>query len=185
MLVEPSRQAVLVHGKGGSPETSWLPWMREQLTARGYEVVVPKFPPGDDSRLAEWFQIFQSMPIDLSQTTFIAHARGAMALLRWIDSMPRSTRVHQVITAACNFDYQPNRTDGDEFYSRPLNYAGLRSKIGHMCVVHSSDDPYVPIEAGRQLAKHLECQFVGYEHAGHFGDTKLEAPELLEKVIDK
>jgi uncharacterized protein len=176
------RHAVLVHGKGGSPETSWLPWLWQELQARGYNCESPSFPPQDDSKLADWFVVFNRLKVEFTKTVFIAHARGAMALLRWINTLAPTTRISQVITVSCNFDFQPNRTDGDEFYSQPLDYDDLMRKCRNFIVIHSQDDPYVPIAAGEQLAAHLKAKFVPYKTAGHFGSSKLQAPEILREL---
>lgn len=177
-----SKTAVLVHGKGGSPDASWLPWLAHELTQRSYSCVLPTFPHNDDSKLAEWFSVFGRLDDDYAQTTFVAHARGAMALLRWINTLPRTTRVDKIIIVSCNFDFQPNRTDGDEFYAKPLDYDDIILKCPHVVVIHSQDDPYVPISAGEQLAQKIHGRFVGYETAGHFGSDKITAPEILQQI---
>jgi len=173
---------ILIHGKGGSPTSSWLPWMRRELAHRAVDSLAPTFPPQDDSRLADWFTVLNALSLDLASTTFIAHARGAMALLRWINTLPKSAQIRQIITVSCNFDYQPQRTDGDEFYLKPLDYDDIRAKCRNITVIHSADDPYVPIKAGEELAAHLHAKFVAYKTAGHFGSEKTEAPELLKEL---
>lgn len=177
------KHVVLIHGKNGSPTTSWLPWLKARVEERGYLCAAPKFPPQDDSKLTDWFTVFSDLTTDLSQTTFVAHARGAMALLRWVNTLPPETKIQQIITISCNFDYQPNRADGDEFYSTPLNYEDLKQKCKNFTIIHSEDDPYVPIETGEQLVKNLGAKFVRYKTAGHFGANKLEAPEILKEIV--
>lgn len=105
-----------------------------------------------------------------------------MALLRWINSLPKDTKIKKVINVSCNFDFQPNRTDGDEFYLSRLDYKDIKNKCESIVVIHSADDPYVPIQAGKQLAENLEAKFVPYENAGHFGSDKIEAPEILKEI---
>ncbi len=105
-----------------------------------------------------------------------------MALLRWINTLPVTTRIHQIITISCNLDYQPSRTDGDKFYTSPLDYADIVAKCENITVIHSADDPYVPISAGHNLANKLQAKFVRYETAGHFGSSKIEAPEILKEI---
>jgi predicted alpha/beta hydrolase family esterase len=177
------KTAVLIHGKDGSPTTSWLPWLKHELENESFRCIAPTFPPQDDSKLQDWFAVLNDLTLDLPHTIFIAHARGAMALLRWINTLPGTAHIHQIITLSCNFDYQPNRTDGDEFYITPLNYADLKLKCRHFTVIHSEDDQYVPIVAGEQLATNLAAKFVRYKTAGHFGSAKTEAPEILREII--
>lgn len=177
------KTAIIVHGKGGSPTTSWLPWLQQQLEGQGIHCVVPVFPTQNDSKLADWFSVFQQLSVsDLGNTIIIAHARGAMAMLRWINTLPTTTRIRQIITVSCNFDYQPDRADGDEFYAQPLNYTDITNKCQNIVVVHSADDPYVPIRAGEELASNLHARLVRYQTAGHFGSDKLTAPEILREI---
>ncbi len=176
------KSAVLIHGKGGSPTTSWLPWMRQQLASNGILVEAPVFPPEPNSKLSEWLAILNSLSTQQSQTVYIAHARGAMALLRWINTLPTQTHIAKIITVSCNFDYIPLRQDGDDFYLKPLNYSDIKAKCRDIVVIHSQDDPYVPIVAGQEPAKNLDARFVGYVSAGHFGADKLQAPEILKEL---
>lgn len=176
--------AVIIHGKGGSPDTSWVPWLKQKLEHNNYVSIAPAFPSQDDSKLLDWFTEFNKLNIDFSHTTFVAHARGAMALLRWINSLPSNIRIQKIITISCNFDFQPNRKDGDAFYSRKLNYADLKQKCKSFIVIHSEDDPYVPIKAGAQLSQSIGAKLVQYKHAGHFGSNKKEAPEILKEILE-
>lgn len=175
------KYAAIIHGKDGSPTTSWLPWLKEKLESRGVTCEAPTFPPESDSKLADWLTVLGSLNIDLEHTVFVAHARGAMALLRWINTLSPDKRIAQVITISCNSDCQPGR-DSHDFYDQPLDYEDLRRKCNQITVIHSKDDPYVPIEAGEKLADNLGAKFVPYKDAGHFGSDKLEAPEVLSEI---
>ena len=176
------KSAILIHGKGGSPDASWLPWLKSKLESEGRNCVVPAFPPEDDSKLSDWFATLNKIDTEPANTVFVAHARGAMALLRWINTLPKDTRILKIVTVSCNFDFQPNRTDGDEFYTTRLDYEDIKNKSDEIVVIHSADDPYAPIEAGEQLAKNLNARFVPYEKAGHFGSDKTQAPEILKEI---
>lgn len=133
--------------------------------------------------MADWFRILDELRVDMARTTFVAHARGAMALLRWVNGLPGDVRIHQIITISCNFDFQPNRTDGDAFYTSRLDYDDLKRKCRNLVVIHSEDDSYVPIAAGEQLAANLDAKFVRYKSAGHFGSDTLKAPEILKEIV--
>jgi len=174
---------VVVHCKGAAPEASWYPWLKAQLVSQQIECIVPSFPPEDDSKLVDWFTVFDTLHIDLSHTAFVAHARGAMALLRWVDQLPHGVRIPRVVTVSTPFDYQPGRNDADELYATPLDYNDLREKCGEYILIHSADDPYVPIAASEELAAKLDGRLVRYETAGHFGSDKLEAPEIIRELI--
>ena len=39
-----SRNAIIFHGTGATPEVVWLPWLRDRLIERGYDVNVPHYP---------------------------------------------------------------------------------------------------------------------------------------------
>lgn len=56
-----TKYAVLVHGKDGSPDSGWLPWTKRELEAHGYHCEAPAFPPQDDSKLADWFPVFNHL----------------------------------------------------------------------------------------------------------------------------
>ncbi len=177
------KYALIVHGKGGIAATGWILWLQEKLEKNKYLCQVPHFPTTSEAPLTEWFHVFEKLNLPLDQTTCIAHARGAMAFLRWVNTLPSNTRIHKLILVSCNSDYQPNRNDSDAFYNAPLNYEDIKQKCPSISIIHSEDDPYVPIAAGEQLATNLNATFVQYKTAGHFGSKKQTAPEILREVI--
>lgn len=105
-----------------------------------------------------------------------------MALLRWIDTLPAETIIPQVILIACNADYQPGRADTGGFYDTPLHYQMLRNKCKSITFIHSEDDPFVPINRAEGLARKRGAKFKRYQHAGHFGWSKITAPEILAEL---
>jgi predicted alpha/beta hydrolase family esterase len=100
-----SKYAVITHGKGGSPNASWILWLKLQLETYNYICKTPSFPPQDNSKLSDWFIELNKLDLDFSHSTFIAHARGAMALLRWINRLPKNVHIYKIITVSCNFDF--------------------------------------------------------------------------------
>jgi predicted alpha/beta hydrolase family esterase len=175
-------QIVIIHGKNESPATGWMPWLKNEVEAKGYACLVPVFLPQADSKLVDWCNVLDAQKLNFRSTVFVAHARGAMALLRWVNALPSDTKIKKIIVVSCNYDYQPERQDDGGFYSRRLDYVDLQLKCSDYVVVHSADDPYVPVAAGRQLSDNLGAKFIRYNNAGHFGSDKLEAPELLEAL---
>lgn len=173
---------VIIHGKDGSPDMPWIRWLEGGLTDRGVRCIAPPFPPEESSTIDSWFSVLAAVQADPRETVYVAQARGAMALLRWIDSLPKTVRIPQIILIACNTDYQPHRRNSGGFYETPLNYRGLQEKCRSIVFIHSHDDPFVPVERAERLAAKLQAKFVQYADAGHFGNSKLDAPEVLREL---
>ena len=72
----------------------------------------------------------------------------------------------------------------ETFTVKEFNWEKIKQNCNHFTLINSLDDPYVPIEKGRELADHLDVRLIEIENAGHINlDAGYkEFPLLLEKI---
>lgn len=70
---------------------------------------------------------------------------------------------------------------------RNFNWKGIKESCGKFYIFHSEDDPHVPLEMAKSLARKLDADLTIVNDAGHFnedvGYTKSE--QLLESVKEE
>ena len=45
------KNAIILHGTGGTPDSFWFPWLKQELEKREYKVWVPQLPNTEDPTL--------------------------------------------------------------------------------------------------------------------------------------
>lgn len=50
------KKAVLLHGGSNNSRGNWLPWLKEELEKRGYQVWSPDLPESDHPNWRKWLE---------------------------------------------------------------------------------------------------------------------------------
>jgi predicted alpha/beta hydrolase family esterase len=181
-------KVVILHGTKGSPEGSWFPWLKAELEKLGHEVYVPKLPTPEGQSVESWCEVLQEQcPWTFGQETMlIGHSAGAAFMLN-ILNRERPEPVFASIFVG-GFLSELGNPEYDElnstFMHQDFDWAMIRRDAGEVAVFCGSDDPYVPMEQSKELARKLDVKPTVIEGGGHlnaeFGYT--EFPQLLRKI---
>lgn len=177
----------IFHGTEGHPQENWFPWLKQELETEGYEVIVPQFPspPIVSAKISEWFDVLKKYEGQITGNTIIVgHSLGGIFTLRVLE------KLNHPITAAL-FVGTPIGVRPILNYDRDNTFSGfnfewdtIRQKARDFIVYQSDDDPYVGLDNGKELAKHLGVELSFMPNAGHFnanaGYTKFD--DLNEKL---
>ena len=160
---------VIVHGTLGYPEENWFPEVAKHVTALGHTAIVPRLPTPAGQSLENWLAAFDQQVPALSTTTIlIGHSLGAPFALRLLE---RSTVKVCYTYLISGFVGSLDRSEFDplneSFFSRPFDWAKIRSMCGGFTAYHGADDPYVALERGREVADHLAARFISIPRGGH------------------
>ncbi|GHS99837.1 hypothetical protein FACS189421_11020 [Bacteroidia bacterium] len=177
---------VILHGTGGSPDGNWFPWLREQLTARGHRVFVPRFPTPDEQSVETWNRALkEQVPQIGSNTILIGHSCGATYILHILESLENP--VHASILVSGFIDKLGNEwfdIRNETFVNHKFDWEKIKKNAGRVTLLAGDNDPYVPASAARKLADALSAQLTIIPGGGHlnseFGYT--EFPEILKIV---
>lgn len=180
--------AVIIHRWGGSPSDDWYPWLKVELEARGYRVIVPAMPNADVPEITPWVQTLRTTLANnpAHEVLLVGHSIGCQAIIRylaeafvpvaralfvagWVELMGLSGE-EQVIA-------EPWLTDH-------INTAAAKAHLGSSVAFFSGDDPLVPLSNQDFFRDRLGSRIVMLDGYGHFdeGFNASEIPELLTYI---
>jgi len=177
---------IIIHGTGGNPNGNWFPWLKSELEKLGHRVFVPKFPTPENQSLENWLKTFENYEQYLDENSIvIGHSLGSAFLLNVIEKLERPIKCAFFIAGftglLSNSEYDElNKT----FTTKSFDWARIKKNCRRFFVINSDNDPYVPLERGRELAKNLNTELIVVKNAGHINKESgyTEFKFLLEKV---
>ena len=180
----------IIHGAYGNPNENWFPWLKRELEKLGHNVIVPSFPTPKGQTLESWMDVFEDYEQYLDENSVVVgHSLGPAFLLSVLETIDHSIKAAVFVAgfigkftgkyADPKFD-EINKT----FAEKSFDWVKIKQNCRHFSVFHSDNDPYVPIQKGKELASHLGVELKVVMNARHFneaaGYTKFE---LLLKHI--
>ena len=194
-----SKTALILHGTSGNNQKGWIPWLKSQLEAFGYEVIAPNLPDSDRPVLSAWLKALEPFADKMAADSIvIGHSLGAPTAQHFI--LENHLKIAKLMLVAPTFP----TIDWDEYYIHdtdsnaknihdvsvvPIDWKALKQSVGSIVTYASQDDPYIPYGL---LQKHVKAnlpasQFRGFENKSHFNESAgiTTLPEALGDLIDQ
>ena len=179
------RHLYIVHGYAASPSDHWFPWLKKALENRGATVSILNLPSPNNPQTDEWQQALDAQVTKLdSQTYFIGHSLGCIALLHYLDNTKDTANIGGYILVSGFNASLPILPQLDRFITPDINYPKLVEIAQHRVVIAASNDPAVPLSLSKDLADALDAEFIEVAGGGHFlgSDGYTSFPLLLETL---
>ncbi len=176
----------IIHGACGHPRENWFPWLKLELEKLGHKVAVPAFPTPQNQSLDAWMAVIWPYLGKIGpDTVLIAHSMGpafALSLLERLDVKLKACVFVAGFTGKLGigeFD-SINKT----FMEKEFDWEKIRRNCGAFYLYGSENDPYVPLQMERELARRLGAELILIRGAGHFNEKAgyTRFPELLKLV---
>lgn len=179
------KRVYIIHGWEGTPESNWFPWLKEQLEARGSDVMVPALPNTDNPIFSEWLACMQKViKMPYKNTYLIGHSLGVITILRFLELLPPGQKIGGAVFVA-GFPESLGFKEIESFFAMPVDYEKVKNSAEKFIAINSGDDPYVPLKKGEILRDKLGAEFVMVPKGNHLnegaGFTKL--PVVLESIL--
>ncbi len=159
----------IFHGTGGHPEENWFPWLKEKLEKEGQEVFVPQFPTPEGQSVEAWMRVLDGYKEHLIEDTIlVGHSLGGLFLLHLLPTLSHKVKAAFFVGTPIGIQPIQNYEQDKAFGGFEFNWEKIRGKADTFVVFHSDNDPYVGLENGKELAKHLGVELSFVPHAGHF-----------------
>ena len=178
----------IFHGTEGHPQENWFPWLKQELEKKGTKVTVPHFPspPVVPAKISQWFNVLRKYESKINRNTvFIGHSLGGVFTLRTLEKRNQHIKAAFLVGTPIGVEPILNMQRDISFSGFDFDWKNIKNNADHFEVFHSDNDPYVGIENGKQLAKHLGVELSFVANAGHFnakaGYTKFEL--LYDRIL--
>lgn len=178
------RKAVILHGTLGSPEGNWFQWLEHELSAKGMHVWLPALPHADEPSLSWWARFVhenRAFEID-DQTVIIGHSSGAALAL--LVAQQNTQPLGGVVAVSAFHDNSLQWEPNAKLFDVVFDWQSVQAHAGTLLLVHSDNDPYVPLEQAQYIANQTGGELVVIPGEGHFNleqsERYREFPRLLE-----
>jgi uncharacterized protein len=189
------RRVFIIHGWGGYPEEGWLPWAKNELEKKGFEVHVPAMPdvhgkeqPTIEGRLKVLEDVVGQPDKD---TYFIGHSIGCQNIDRYLETLSPETRIGGVVYVAGWLtlkgleDYEEeDKQAALPWIEIPINFEKVRTISPKSVAIFTKDDPFVDVDNAEFYREKLGSEIIILETGEHLNDesnTK-ELPEVIEAI---
>jgi len=180
------KNALIIYGSYGNPNENWFPWLKSELEKIGYKVNIPHFPTPENQSLETWNKVFEEYNNTInSETILIGHSLGPAFILQIIENLKEPIKAAFFVSS---FLGKLNNPEFDEinksFFKSTYNWEQIRNNCKNFLVIHSDNDPYVPLEKAQEISTNLNSKLIVVNKAGHFNEDSgyTSFNLLLEKI---
>ncbi|MFA6253196.1 MAG: alpha/beta hydrolase [Patescibacteria group bacterium] len=189
-----SKKVYIFHGWDGYPEEGWFPWLKQQLESRGFEIFVPQLPQADEPRIKNWLPALSEFVKNPNQDTyFVGHSMGCQAIVRYLENLPKDTKIGGAIFVAGFLKSLAGLEDDDtvrdvakEWLDTPIDFEKVKKHLEKSVAIFSDDDPWVPLENQNDFREKLGAKIIIEHKQGHFSgqrDNTKELPIVLQELL--
>ena len=176
---------IIIHGIYGHPDENWFPWLKEELEAKGHEVIIPKFPTPINQSREKWLEALSKYEGKITEDTImIGHSLGAPFILNYLEQSNKKIKAaffvagyHKLLN---NEFYELNKT----FVYKEFNWEKIKKNCGKFFVIASDNDEYIPLETNKELAKILNAGLTVIHNGGHLNKKAgfVKLPIILKMI---
>ena len=176
-------RALIIHAWDESPQACWYTWLKYELEARGYDVMVPAMPEPDVPKIEPWVATLQQLlPNPNEDVLLVGHSVGCQAILRYMAELSDEQSVGQVILVApwthlINLDPESQQI-AKLWLETPLDWDKIKAHCGSFVALFSDDDEWVPLTEEKIFREKLGAETRVLHQMGHF-----DAVDTLQEVL--
>lgn len=183
------KRIFIIHRWDGAPDKDWLPWAKEELEKKGYEVVVPEMPNTEEPKIEEWIPFLSNLVGEVDGNTFfIGHSVGCQTIMRYLETI-YPEKIGGIIFVAPWFNLINLEDDDSEMIAKPwienpIDLEKIKSATDNITVFMSDNDPFVPLTDKEIFESKLNARMIVSNNKGHFtqDDGVAELPEIINLI---
>ena len=66
-----NKRIFIIHSWDGYPEEGWFPWLKQELTEKGFQVQIPAMPEPAEPKIEAWVSHLAKVVGDVDENTFL------------------------------------------------------------------------------------------------------------------
>ncbi|MDP3696750.1 MAG: alpha/beta hydrolase [Candidatus Taylorbacteria bacterium] len=188
-----SKRVYIIHGCPSDAEKAmdsktrtynkhWIPWVKKELTARGFEVETPLMPSPWEPDYEKFKKEFEKYEVT-EETVLVGHSCGCAFLVRWLEESKKKV-LKLILVAPWKIPDKDNKFR-KEFYEYQIDKT-IKDRVGEIVMFTSDDEENDGKKSLKIFHDVLGGQIVELKGRGHYtmGDMgTVKFPELLEVIL--
>lgn len=188
------KNALILHGIGNSSQDNWFPWLKAELEKKGYQVFVPDLPNFNQPNLDNTIDFLKDFDFN-DESILIGHSSGAAIILGILQKLQIKKMVKKVLLVGGFMDSDlkqelfkfVSKSDYSNHFPKNWDWEKIKCSAQKFIIIHSSSDPYVPMNQGQFIAEKLKGKLVNIPEGKHFsiysvGEEYRQFQELLNYI---
>ena len=182
-----TKNAVILHGSGETPDSFWLPYARRGLEVKGYSVSIPQLPDAEEPVLGKWLSAALQEGYT-ERTVVIGHSAGVPLTLSVLENL--DVRIRQAILVAGFSSPLPDDHGENPILQQHYNWRRIGEGVDDIIFINSDNDPWgCDDKQGRQMLDSLgKGTLIIRMGEGHMGSDRFNQPyrefPFLLKLVD-
>jgi predicted alpha/beta hydrolase family esterase len=163
------KTAYIFHDAFCDQFSDWYPWLKTNLEAQGYFVVVPNFPTPAGQSYSSWKAVMTNyLETFDAETLFIGHGTGGILALKLLQEMNRSINgIFLVASYAKPLGHVGYDRVNESFLSEVFVWDNIKTHARIIQIFAGQDDPFVPLAISQDLAQQLGQELRLIPDGGH------------------
>jgi hypothetical protein len=191
-----TKRVFIIHGWGGRPDCGWLKWLNKELTSKGFKVYVPNMPDSEHPKIEAWIPYLSKLVGKADENTyFVGHSIGCMTILRYLETLPKNTRIGGAVFVAGWIKIDINAIEKEEpgsskivepWFETPINWKKIKTHSKRFVSIFSDNDFYVPLMLKNTeiFKKKLGAKIIIEKNKGHYIENITKTiPVVLDELL--
>jgi hypothetical protein len=179
------RRVFVVHGWEGYPEEGWFPWLKSELTKKGFGVNVLPMPNSEEPKIEEWVPFLaKNVGKADPKTILVGGSIGCQTIFRYLETLGDNEKIAGAVLVAPWTKLKPaaleDAQDSPEiakpWLETPIDWEKIKKHCPKFIAIFSDDDPYVYLEEGDLFKEKLGAKVIVEHKMGHFIEEAVLLP---------
>jgi len=180
------KRVIIVHCWDGYPKKHWYSWLKKELEKKGFAVELPAMPETAEPTLKKWLPYLQKTIGEADEDTYlVGHSLGCITILHYLENLPKGKRIGGTVLVA-GFSEPIGYDELKSFFAKKVDYKKVKRSANKFVLIHSDNDPYVPMERGTLMEAKLGAKLLVMRKAGHVTTQAgyKQLPQALKAVLE-
>lgn len=183
------KRVFIVHGWSGYPEEGWFSWLKQELEARSFSVIVPTMPDTENPKIDNWVNHLSNIIGEADINTYlVGHSIGCQTIMRYLERLEEK-RIGGAVFVAGFFNLvglsNEEQSVVKTWLETPIDFGKIKQTTNNFVAIFSTNDPWVPLTEQNIFRNELGAKIIIEENKKHFsgedGTNKLQS--ALDSVL--
>lgn len=188
------KRVFIAHGWDEHPRDCWFPWLKKELTKKGFKVFIPQLLKPKDPTIENWVLQFAKVVGEIDKNTyFVGHSFGCQIIARYLESLEGKKKAGGAIFVSGFFKRLSGlgnaidiKRTAKHWLDTPINFKKVKSHLNKSVAIFSDNDPLVPLDNSEDFKNKLGSKIIIEHKKWHFSDefgNNKKLPVVLEELL--